>query len=201
MLHAAVERATICGISYGGLIAATFAARHPGRVAGLILTSAITPMWRPDARVRRLIQSPRLLAPLFCVGAMRTFPEIAAARGGALRGLPFAGWHVVNVLRNWFSPTRMARRVTILAGLSLEEEIRRIESPTLVITGDPDLDRVVPVHLTRDYLRLLPQSTAASIPRTGHFGVITKPEVFADLVLGFAGQTVRETDDRRRRVG
>jgi pimeloyl-ACP methyl ester carboxylesterase len=196
-----LAQATICGISYGGLIAATFAARHPERVSSLVLTSALPPSWQPDARARFLISAPRLLTPLFCLGSLRIYPEIAAARGGRVAGVLFSLKHVVNVLRHWFSPTLMARRITMLSGLTLEEEIRRIDRPTLVITGDAALERVVPVHFTREYVRLLPQATSATITQTGHLGLITKPEAFADLVLDFAGHTVCETDDRRRRVG
>src|SRR5215813_8987795 len=36
-----LERATICGVSYGGLIAAACAARHPERVSSLVLVSAL----------------------------------------------------------------------------------------------------------------------------------------------------------------
>ena len=45
-----LERAVICGVSYGGLIAAAFLRRYPERVAGLVLVSAIPPSWAPDAR-------------------------------------------------------------------------------------------------------------------------------------------------------
>jgi pimeloyl-ACP methyl ester carboxylesterase len=45
-----VRQATICGVSYGGLIATAFAARHPDKVSALVLMSAIPPSWRPDAR-------------------------------------------------------------------------------------------------------------------------------------------------------
>ena len=44
-----LREAAICGISYGGLIAAAFAARHPDRISTLVLTSAIPPSWKPDA--------------------------------------------------------------------------------------------------------------------------------------------------------
>ena len=47
-----IQHATICGVSFGGLIAAAFAARYPERVAALVLVSALPPGWRPDARVR-----------------------------------------------------------------------------------------------------------------------------------------------------
>ena len=43
----AIATATICGVSYGGLIAAKFAALHPERVSALVLVSALPPGWSP----------------------------------------------------------------------------------------------------------------------------------------------------------
>jgi pimeloyl-ACP methyl ester carboxylesterase len=195
-----LEQATICGVSYGGLIAAAFAARYPDRVSALALVSAIPPTWTPDPRVRWLIRAPRLLTPMFLAGSLRICPEIVAARGGWIAGLLYSAVHGMRALVNIFSPTLMARRVRLVEHLHLEAEIRRIDRPTLVVTGEPGLDRVVPVQMTREYLQLVPQATSATIPRTGHLGLVTRSEVFADLIADFAGHTVRE-GDRRRRVG
>ena len=41
MDRAGIEKATIAGVSYGGLIASEFAARHPDRVTALVLASAL----------------------------------------------------------------------------------------------------------------------------------------------------------------
>src|SRR5215468_8748475 len=41
-----IERAAICGISFGGLIALRFAAQHPTRTEALILASTPGPQWR-----------------------------------------------------------------------------------------------------------------------------------------------------------
>ena len=38
-----IDKAAICGVSYGGLIAAAFAARFPGHTTSLILASALPP--------------------------------------------------------------------------------------------------------------------------------------------------------------
>jgi pimeloyl-ACP methyl ester carboxylesterase len=196
MNAAGVTTATVCGVSYAGLIAAAVAARHPERVSNLILVSAIPPSWRPDARVTFLISHPRLLSPLFCVGALRLFPEIASARGGFASGLWFTLVNVCRIVRYMFSPTLMAGRVHHIAGLDLEREVARIDQPTLVITGD-EADRVVPAQLTREYLRLLPHARGVTIPRTGHLGLVTRPDVFADLVAGFMGHTVRAQEGLR----
>ncbi len=195
-----VSSAIICGISYGGLIAALFGARYPGRASGVIVVSAIPPSWRPDARVRFLIRSPRLLSPLFCVNSMRLFPEMVSAKDGFRSAVPFAVRHVGTVLRYRFSPGLMARRVRLLDGKSFESEIAQLRKPALIITGEGKLDRVVPVSLTREYLRLWPQAQSASIARAGHLGPITRPEEFADLAVRFAESIPRQREHRRRIV-
>jgi pimeloyl-ACP methyl ester carboxylesterase len=195
-----LRAATICGISYGGLIAAAFTARHAQRVSALVLSSAIPPSWRPDARAAFLMRAPRLLTPIFCVGSLRMCPEIVAAQGGALRGAAFAGRHVTTVLTNIFSPRLMARRARLVESLDLERELKLVHRPTLIVTGERRLDRVVPVDLTREYLRIWPHASDVVLPRTGHLGPITRPDAFADLVAGFARHATDVELPRRRVV-
>jgi Predicted hydrolases or acyltransferases (alpha/beta hydrolase superfamily) len=72
----------------------------------------------------------------------------------------------------------------------------RITAPTLVVTGEPHLDHVVPVEGSSEYLRLIPDAHAVVLERTGHLGSITRPEVFARIIHRFvldvgAGRTGR----------
>jgi pimeloyl-ACP methyl ester carboxylesterase len=204
--EAGLLSATICGISYGGLIAAAFAARYPERTRGVVVVSAIAPSWKPDARARILMRAPRLLSPLFCIHSLRLLHEMVAAREGLRAALVFAMRHLAGVVRHRFSPVLMARRVRTLVGASLAEELAAVHAPALVITGQADLDRVVPVSLTREYLRLWPHASAATIARTGHLGAITRPEEFARLVVRFADsmsdrhEHAPEQHNQRRRV-
>src|SRR5688572_10154336 len=98
MDQAGLKHATICGMSYGGLIAAAFAARHSERTAALVLASAIPASWAPDARVRFFLRAPVMLSPLFCVASLRMYPEIAAAAGGPLAGVGLTARHGWNAL-------------------------------------------------------------------------------------------------------
>jgi pimeloyl-ACP methyl ester carboxylesterase len=200
MDRAGLDRAAICGVSYGGLVAAAFAARHPDRTAALILVSALPPSWTPNRRVAFYLRAPRLLSPLFCVASLRMHREIAAANGGPARGAVAGITHAWRALTHMFSPSRMARRVHLLEGLDLHAEVARVTAPVLVVTGDPELDRVVPVHLTREYLTLLPSARVVTLERTGHIGVITRPDEFTRLVAPFVAGTAG-ADDGRRRVG
>jgi pimeloyl-ACP methyl ester carboxylesterase len=202
---AGLQQAAICGVSYGGLIAAAFAARHPERTSSLALVSAIPPSWTPDERVSFYLRAPRLLAPLFMIGALRMYREIAAATPGALNGLAASMRHGCNALAHMFSPARMARRVTLLRGLALQDELGRVHVPTLVMTGEPGLDRVVPVARTIEYLQVWPHARHVVLPRTGHLGLITRPTEFADIVTTFLHTASKEqaaarADQQRRRV-
>ena len=210
---AGIREAAICGVSYGGLIAAAFAARHPTRTSSLLLVSALPAGWRPNARVRFYLRAPRLLTPVFMLASLRMYREIAAASDGFAGGVRAALRHGTRVLTHMFSPSRMARRVKLLEAIDLRQELAGATAagfrrPTLIVTGDPALDNVVPVAATHEYLRLWPHATIATIVRTGHLGLITRPSAFANIVAPFADHAVvsskndpRPHYDFGRRIG
>jgi pimeloyl-ACP methyl ester carboxylesterase len=191
MNAARLPAAIVVGVSYGGLIAAAFAARHTERVAGLVLVSAIPPHWTPDSRVRFYLRAPTLLSPLFLIGSLRLYKEIAAATPGVLPGMQAAARHGLNALTHMFSPERVARRVRVLQSMQLDRELQPVHVPTLVVTGERTLDRVVPVPLTEEYARMWPHAERVTIAHTGHLGLITRPDAFAEAVAGFAGRHVQ----------
>src|SRR5262245_55213579 len=197
---AGVRRATICGVSFGGLIASSFAARHADRVSGLVLASAIPPSWKPDARAEFFMRAPRLLSPLFCVGSLRMCPEIFAAKESWSRGAAFAAQHASTVLANMFSPRLMARRARMVASLNVARQLADVRCPVLVVTGESGLDRVVPVSTTREYHRIWPHAAEAVLQRTGHLGLITRPDEFARLIVSFAERTSVDVGNERRIV-
>jgi 3-oxoadipate enol-lactonase len=186
-----IRDAAVCGVSYGGLIAAAFSARYPERTSSLVLVSAIPAGWRPNARITFYLRAPRLLMPVFMVASLRMYREIAAANGGAGSGVPAAIRHGSRVLTHMFSPSRMARRVRLLESVDLQQELAQLPAsasqvPTLIVTGEPALDNVVPVAATHEYLRVWPQASLTTLARTGHLGLITRPAAFADVVVPFA---------------
>src|SRR5688572_23953256 len=105
---AGIDAAAICGVSYGGLIAAAFAARYPERTASLVLVSALPADWRPNSRVSFYLRAPRLLTPLFMLASLRMYREISAANDGVGGGVSAALRHGSRVLTHMFSPSRMA---------------------------------------------------------------------------------------------
>jgi pimeloyl-ACP methyl ester carboxylesterase len=192
-----LQRAVICGVSYGGLVAAAFARRHPDRVAGLALVSAIPPSWRPDARAMFFMRSPNLLLPLFLLSSLRLHREIAAAHGGWWRGVWPSIRQGARSLAHFPAPARMARRARLVAEAGVDG-LASVHVPVLVVTGEAALDRVVPTALTAEYARIWPHATAVTLAHTGHLGLVTRASEFAATIGGFAEETGLKAHERLR---
>jgi pimeloyl-ACP methyl ester carboxylesterase len=82
------------------------------------------------------------------------------------------------------SPSQMAIRARLLSGDS-SIDAGRIIAPTLIVTGEQALDYVVPPDGSIEYTRLIAGARHVVIPRTGHVGSITRPNVFAAIVRDF----------------
>jgi pimeloyl-ACP methyl ester carboxylesterase len=168
-------------------------------VSSVVLVSALPPTWTPDARVRFYLRAPRLLTPLFMLASARMYREIAAATPGRVAGVRAALRYAGTVLAHMFSPTRMARRALLLSTTQpLVPEVSAVDVPTLIVTGEPELDRVVPVALTQEYARWWPHAQQTTLANTGHIGLITRPAEFARVVTEFIDRASQ--DQVRRRI-
>ena len=185
MDRAGLEKATIAGVSYGGLIASEFAARHPHRVTALVLASALHTAWQPNSRQRQYLKSPWLLSPLFVATAPgRMRPEMTAAFPGVGARLRFMAAHGVRVAMAPTSPAKMARRIEWASRHQFADPCG-ITSRTLVVTGERGLDRVVPVAITERYVTELQSAQHVVLEHTGHLGVVTRPDLFAEVIRTF----------------
>ena len=183
--RAGVGKAVIAGVSYGGLIASEFAARRPERVQGLVLANALHKTWHPNSQQSRFLKSPRLMSPVFVATApTRMRPEMAAAFPQPLARLKFTVRFGLNVMFALASPVKMARRIE-WATHHRFADTRRIGAPALIVTGEPELDHVVPVDVTRRYLDELHSAKHIVLRRTGHNGLVTRPEEFANVLGRF----------------
>jgi 3-oxoadipate enol-lactonase len=182
-----LQRAVVCGVSFGGYVALRYAAQHPDRVAGLILASAPGPGWRPNAQQANWISRPWLSAPAFvATSPLRLWPEVSATFPQLGARLTFLARQGFRCIASPMIPSVMAARVHCVADVDFEADCRRIVAPTLVVTGEESLDRVVPVSSTRLYTRLIPRAEYRMLARTGHMGSLTQPENFAAIVSEFA---------------
>lgn len=180
---AGLESAVLCGVSYGGWVSVHYAAARPHRVRGLVLASAPGPGFEPDDRQQYYVRAPRLLLPAFLVTTrQRMKPELMRALPDARERMRFVSAQLSLMARAPISPGLMARRIRVAMRADFEADARRVQAPTLVVTGEEGLDRVVPVPSTREYLDLVPGARGHVLERTGHLGCVTRPREFAELV-------------------
>jgi pimeloyl-ACP methyl ester carboxylesterase len=183
--RARVADAVIAGVSYGGLIAAEYAARRPQRVRGLVLVNPLHQTWHPNSQQRRFLNAPRLMSPLFIATAPRRMrPEMTATFPQLFDRLKFGITYGFKIAGAPASPAKMARRVE-WATRHHFADVRNIGVPALVVTGEPGLDRVVPVDVSRRYLDDLHSARHVVLEKTGHNGLVTRPDAFADVLGRF----------------
>jgi pimeloyl-ACP methyl ester carboxylesterase len=183
---AGLERAALCGVSYGGFIALRYAAVHPERVSSLIFVSAPAPGWVPSERQRRYLARPALRAPLFVLSApARLWPEVKAAMPSWRERIRFGVTHGARVLAAPLVPALAAARIAMQQAADFTEDAARVTAPVLVITGEDHLDGVVPPSVTRWYLSMFHGARYEKLERTGHIGMLTRPARFARLVSDF----------------
>jgi pimeloyl-ACP methyl ester carboxylesterase len=177
---------SICGISYGGRVAAAYAATRSTRVARLVIASAPGPSFEPSERQAAYLSRPWRSTPAFIFGSpVRLWPEIAAALPSATSRIRFSLTHGWRMATAPILPASMAARMHLPMRLELRAACADIAAPTLVVTGAPGLDRVVPPDSTREYVSLIPGAKYEMMGDTGHLGLITQPERFARVVGTF----------------
>jgi pimeloyl-ACP methyl ester carboxylesterase len=180
-----IPRATICGLSFGGLIALRFAARYPNRTSALVLVSVPGPGWHLKPRHARYVSRPWLFAPFFFAGVpARVQPELMSALPRRLERSRFKWEQLATFFRAPLLPSRMAARARLIESAVGAVDVAGVAMPTLVVTGEPGLDHVVPADGTAEYARI-PEARLVRLERTGHLGCITRPGAFAALVKTF----------------
>jgi len=184
--RAEIERATICGVSFGGLVALRFAARQPARCGALVLASTPRPALQLRRRHQIYLKAPWIFGPVFLAESpLRLRPEMRVAIPDARARRAFSLAAAKTLVSAPISLSTMAARARVIATTNLEADCARVEAPALILTGEAHLDHVVPVEGSAVYQRLIPHARTAVLAQTGHLGSITRPHEFAAIVRDF----------------
>jgi len=188
-----LERAALCGVSFGGLVALRVAACHADRVNALVLASTPAPVWRLRRRHQVYTRAPWIFGPIFLAETpWRLRAEIRAAMPDRRRRWTFRRAVLQTFAAAPVSVARISERARLIDGIDMRRECAAVTAPTLVITGEQPLDHVVPASGSSTYAELIRNARAAVLERTGHLGAITRPDAFAGLVREFIGEVMRD---------
>lgn len=174
----ATQRAVVVGTSWGGVLAAKLALRHPELVAGLVLAdstrgSGISPE-RAAAMLARVDELERLGAD-----------AVATARAPRLVA-PDADPVLADSVRASMASVRLPgfrAAAQFMASTDLGDRLTHLDCPTLVLVGEHDtITGVDESRLIADRIR---GARFAVIPDAGHVAIQEQPAAAAELITTF----------------
>jgi len=172
-----VDRAHICGLSLGGVVAIAMHHAAPERCASLILadTFAVHPEGR--AIYERSLAGSR---DLRAMAEARADVLLAQPADPSLRS------EVVETMSR-IDPAAYCIGAEAVWLADQRERVQAIKVPTLVLVGDQDL--VTPPALSNELADLLPEARLQVIGGAGHLGNVEKPDEFNRFVDAFVNET------------
>ena len=190
-----VERpAVICGISMGGYVAQHVAARHPDRVAALVLVDTRLEADTPEARTNRVELAGKVgrLGQSILADAM--IPRLlAAVRSDADATAIARRAENDALLREMIERQRVPTIQGALAALGdrpdMTEAMRHVRAPTLLVAGAED--QITPPACLETAEELIPNAKLLIVPAAGHLVPLEAPEIFNRALLEFLAEAIR----------
>lgn len=185
-----LEKPVLCGLSLGGVIAQTYAVRHPDGLEAMVVSGSVSPelsgvgerflritMQRILAPPIKLVGYQRILSTLTWI-QLRIFGEDAA---GDLDEIERIRDEEYEMSTDEFLKLMAALRRYYSNGIPLES----IEVPSLVLVGEHEPDMAN--HHQRILEERVPNVQTDEIPDAGHNAHVDNPEWFAERVREFLG--------------
>ncbi|HYD13697.1 MAG TPA: alpha/beta fold hydrolase [Allosphingosinicella sp.] len=200
--HFGLQKMTLLGNSWGGLLISLYAAAHPDRIERLVLDSPAAPiaaqhrlqMTRMTQRAReRFSQEERDLVqdnadwltardPIAACGLFARYilklymydpAQPVRIRGNLCAGPP-------EVVRRSLWANRVI--VQSLGEFDVRPSVRRVTAPVFIIHGAGD---VVPPEGARDWAMAYPDARLLMLPRAGHLIQVEDPAIFFSAIETF----------------
>jgi len=176
-----VERASLVGLSMGGMVAQQFAVDHPERLDRLVLVATSPSFGRPgsDFKEKYLAaryepldrgETPADLAPTVVKGLLGPSPH------------PDARANCIASMSNITSDA-YRRALECLVTWAFDDQLHRIAAPTLCIAGEED--RTAPVASVQRMADGIDGAQLEVIAEAGHLVNLDKPDEFNALVTHF----------------
>jgi len=171
-----IDRAHVCGLSLGGVVAIAMHHAAPKRCASLILADTFAV--HPDGRA--IYER--------SVAGSADLPAMAEARVDKLLAQPAdpeVRREVVETMSR-IDPAAYCIGAEAVWLADQRDRAEAIDGPTLILVGDQDF--ITPVELSNELLNLIPQARMQVIAGAGHLTNLEKPREFNRLVGDFLAE-------------
>lgn len=172
---------TIMGLSYGGIIAFELLRQAPDRIKKLILLN--TNYKKPSEQTK--INQQRFIGMAY----LGEFKEITSTI------LIDAMLHPINAKKKALRATVLDMAINIgvdgfynqvkaqLARPDSTSDLKKIQCPTLIITGREDI--ICPLELHEEMAEAIPNSTLNIIEKCGHLSTLEQPQLVNNVIINW----------------
>jgi pimeloyl-ACP methyl ester carboxylesterase len=180
-----LEKVHLCGLSMGGNIALNLALRHPDRVGAMIVASTGAGSRKDDGTIEGF----KIAADILRKGDLKRFTD-AMMTSPLFEPFLKKRPDLVEVTKeNLLSCNAMGLANTIRGVqlkrssiMDLEEKLRDLSVPTLILAGDKDIACLEPAEFMNQHI---PRSKLVVFSKTGHIVNRERPEDFNREVMDF----------------
>jgi 3-oxoadipate enol-lactonase len=173
-----LENPTIMGVSFGGVLALEFAARHPYRLKDLIVQGA-------GSRFERglLQQVASTVLSRFPLPSDNAFVNqfFNLLFGGATKKDALFDFVTRQIWQT--DQSMMAHRFHLAESFDISGRLERIRVPSLILAGDRDV--LVSARTLSELADGIPNAQLKRLPRCGHLAFATNPALLASQVRRF----------------
>jgi pimeloyl-ACP methyl ester carboxylesterase len=184
-----IDKAIICGLSWGGGIAQVFSVRNPGRLLGLVLAGSTVSMslTLPEKLLRYVLFPKSAMKLVINTLNVEQFVQFSFWLAGLTLG------------RNWLNRDQGTEEYMRQCMLRIDQKeylkiwgaiygfdlqpLEQIRCPTLVLNGEGDTKMVF--RHTAEILRRIPQAEFRTLPAAYHAMTLEEPEAFNHELGGF----------------
>lgn len=184
-LHVA-RPAVVCGLSMGGYVAQHVAARHPDRVAAVVLVDTKLEADTPEAKAARadLAAKAGRLGQAIVADAM--IPRLLAAAAESAPGRAGIEAELRRMIVAQPIETIQAALAALAARPDMTDAMRHVRVPALLVVGAEDA--ITPPECLERALAVMPRARLVIVPGAGHMTPLESPAAFNAAVLAFLAE-------------
>lgn len=192
-----LDRPVVCGLSLGGMIALTYAARHPDRLAGLVVADAGAPGYQTRGEQFLFEVGYRVVVPPVRLLGIERVERVTVWLAERLQRGSGGDYEGVERIRENGPTVTTDEFAKVLGSMrryrESEVDLAAVSVPTLVLSGENEL-RFNRLHAAALGERLA-DVAVEEVPDAGHASNLDNPEYFSNALAEFLWRVVASGAD------